>query len=100
MARRYAATTSFADAVLLILTAVSAVAIGVEFAIQIGSAASIVWYVLHASRLKTQELVVDPERVVRARISSDPPAKNVAIYDIEGELFFGAAPTSWDRGGR
>lgn len=89
---RYAATASFADAVLLILTAVSAVAIGVEFAILIGSAASIFWYILHASRLKTQELVVDPERVVRARISSDPPAKDVAIYDIEGEFFFGAAP--------
>lgn len=89
---RYTATASRADAVLLILTAVSALVIGIEFAILVGAAASIVWYLLHASRLKTQELVVDADQVVRARISSDQPTGDVAIYDIEGELFFGAAP--------
>jgi len=66
--------------------------IGVEYAILIGSYASIVWYLLHASRLKTQELVVAPEKVVRARVENDPPASEIAIYDIEGDLFFGSAP--------
>lgn len=89
---RYTATASKADAVLLALTALSAVIIGVDFAILIGAAASIVWYLLHASRLKTQELVVDSQQVVRARIASDPPAGEVVIYDLEGEFFFGAAP--------
>ncbi|TBW35515.1 SulP family inorganic anion transporter [Siculibacillus lacustris] len=89
---RYTATASGADAVLLALTALSAVIIGVDFAILIGAAASIVWYLLHASRLKTQELVVDPQQVVRARIPSDPPAREVVIHDLEGDLFFGAAP--------
>lgn len=89
---RYAAIASKADAVLLILTAVAALVIGIEFAILIGAALSIVWYLLHASRLKTQELVVDADQVVRVRIPSDTPAKDVAIYDIEGDLFFGAAP--------
>jgi SulP family sulfate permease len=89
---RYTATASVADTVLLVGTALSAVFIGVEYAILIGSTASILWYLLHASRLNTQELVVAPEKVVRARIPSDPPAQDVAIYDIEGDLFFGSAP--------
>jgi SulP family sulfate permease len=89
---RYTATASYADLALLVGTALSAVLIGVEYAILIGSSASIVWYLLHSSRLKTQELVVTPEKVVRARIESDPPARDIAIYDIEGDLFFGSAP--------
>jgi SulP family sulfate permease len=89
---RYTATASYADLVLLVGTALSAVFIGVEYAILIGSSASIIWYLLHASRLKTQELVVAPEKVVRARIESDPQASDIAIYDIEGDLFFGSAP--------
>lgn len=89
---RYTATASLADALLLGATALSAVFVGVEYAILIGAAASIVWYLLHASRLKTQELVVAPDHVVRARIASDPAARDIAIYDFEGEFFFGAAP--------
>ena len=89
---RYTAVASLADLVLLVGTALSAVFIGVEYAILIGSTASIIWYLLHASRLKTQELVVSPEKVVRARIAADPPARDVAIYDFEGDLFFGSAP--------
>lgn len=89
---RYTATASYADLALLVGTAFSAIFIGVEYAILIGSCASIVWYLLHASRLKTQELVVAPEKVVRARVENDPPASEIAIYDIEGDLFFGSAP--------
>jgi SulP family sulfate permease len=87
----YTATASLPDALLLGATALAAIFIGVEYAILIGSAASIIWYLLHASRLKTQELVVSPEQVVRARIGSDPPSRDIAIYDFEGEFFFGAA---------
>jgi sulfate permease, SulP family len=89
---RYTATASVPDAALLAVSAFAAVFIGVEYAILIGSTASILWYLLHASRLKVQELVIAPEQVVRARIPADPPAKDVAIYDFEGDLFFGAAP--------
>jgi sulfate permease, SulP family len=89
---RYTATASRADAILLVTTALAAVFIEVEFAILIGSTVSIIWYILRASQLKVQELVVSPEQVVRARIASDPPTGDVLIYDIEGEFFFGAAP--------
>jgi SulP family sulfate permease len=85
-------TASVPDAALLATSALAAIFVGVEYAILIGSTASILWYLLHASKLKVQELVVAPEQVVRARIATDPPARDVAIYDFEGDFFFGAAP--------
>jgi SulP family sulfate permease len=89
---RYILRGSRYDAVLLLTTAIAALAIGVEYAILIGVALSVIWYVPRAARLKATELVVTPERVVRARIASDPPSRDVLIFDLEGELFFGAAP--------
>jgi SulP family sulfate permease len=89
---RYILRGSRYDAVLLMATAFSAIAINIEFAILIGAAVSIAWYVTRASKLKFAELIVTPERVARARISSDPESQGVLIYDFEGELFFGAAP--------
>jgi sulfate permease, SulP family len=89
---RYILRGSRYDAILLIATAFSAIAINIEFAILIGAAVSIAWYVTRASKLKAAELIVTPERVVRARVASDPESHGVLIYDIEGELFFGAAP--------
>jgi len=89
---RYTLAASHYDAILLLVTTASALAIGVEFAILIGATLSIVWYVLRAAKLKALELVVDDDRVVRARIASDPPSHDVLIYDFEGDLFFGAAP--------
>lgn len=89
---RYILRGSRYDTVLLMATAFSAIAINIEFAILIGAAVSIAWYVTRASKLKFAELIVTPERVARARISSDPESQGVLIYDFEGELFFGAAP--------
>ena len=89
---RYILRGSRYDTVLLMATAFSAIAINIEFAILIGAAVSIAWYVTRASKLKFAELIVTPERVARARISSDSESQGVLIYDFEGELFFGAAP--------
>ena len=88
---RYILKGSRYDAVLAVATAFSAVAVNIEFAILIGSAISFAWYVGKASKLRAEELVVTPERVVRTRVPSDPPSQGVLIYDFEGELFFGAA---------
>jgi SulP family sulfate permease len=49
-------------------------------------------FVPRAAKLKIHELIVTDERIVRERVATDPPAQSVAIYDLEGELFFGAAP--------
>jgi len=89
---RYVARTSVYDSVLLWMTAVSAVALDIEYAVLIGTALSMAWYVTRASKLEDSELIVTPERVVRPRVDSDPVNEGVLIYDLEGELFFAAAP--------
>jgi SulP family sulfate permease len=89
---RYIVRGSGYDAFLLIATAIAAVFIGIEFAILIGVVLSVLLYLPRAGRLKATELVVSPERVVRERRSGDPPNRDVLIIDLEGEIFFAAAP--------
>jgi len=89
---RYALRASNYDAGLVLITAFSAVFVSVEFSILIGVALSILLFVPRAARLKASELVVSPERVVRDRVPADPPCTAMILYDLEGELFFGAAP--------
>jgi SulP family sulfate permease len=62
---RYILRGSRYDAVLLVATAFSAIAINIEFAILIGAAVSIAWYVTRASKLKAAELIVTPSPPIR-----------------------------------
>jgi SulP family sulfate permease len=80
------------DAVLVGVTAFSAIFVSVEFSILIGVAFSIVLFIPRAARLNATELVVGLDRVIRRRLPGDARCSAVAIHDIEGELFFGAAP--------
>jgi SulP family sulfate permease len=88
----YAFRASWFDALLVLITALSAIFISVDESILIGVAVSIIIFVPRASKMTIRELVVTPERMVRERQPQDTPANAVLIYDIEGELFFGAAP--------
>jgi len=88
----YAIRASRYDAYLVSITCFSSIFISVEFSILIGVAVSILLFVPRASRLRGSELVVTRERVVRERVPDDPPCKDVIIYDLEGEVFFGSAP--------
>jgi SulP family sulfate permease len=74
------------------VTAFSAVFISVEFSILIGVVLSILMFVPRAALLRWSELFVSGERVVRNRLPDDPPCTAMLLYDLEGELFFGAAP--------
>jgi SulP family sulfate permease len=87
----YALRASRFDAALVVATAVSAVFVSVEWSILIGVALSIVMFVPRAARLKATELLVGGGRVVRARQGDEAPCRWVTTYDLEGELFFGAA---------
>jgi SulP family sulfate permease len=80
------------DAALVLVTAFSAVFISVEFSILIGVALSILMFVPRAALLRWTELVVSSDRVVRERLPEDRPCTAMVLYDLEGELFFGAAP--------
>jgi sulfate permease, SulP family len=89
---RYISRASGYDALLMAATWIATLAVGVEFSIMLGVLVSALLFIPRASKLKIGELVVTEERVVRERVPSDPPTESVAIYDLEGELFFGAAP--------
>jgi sulfate permease, SulP family len=89
---RYIVRASTYDAVLMGATALATLVVGVEFSILLGVLVSALLFIPRASKLKIRELVVTDERVVRERVASDGPARSVAIFDLEGELFFGAAP--------
>src|ERR1700685_721520 len=88
----YAMRASRYDAGLVLITALSAVFISVEFSILIGVVLSILLFVPRAALLRWDELVLSSERVVRERLPQDPPCTAMLLYDLEGELFFGAAP--------
>jgi SulP family sulfate permease len=48
-------------------------------------------FVPRAARLVIRELIVTPERVLRVRLAGEPRDPSLLIFDLEGELFFGAA---------
>ena len=88
----YTIRASRQDAAVLLITIVTAFAFGLDVAILVGVALSVLLYVSRASQLKCVELVVDRDGAVRERGTADPSAEKFALYDLEGELFFGAAP--------
>jgi SulP family sulfate permease len=88
----YTIRASRQDAVVLVITIASALAFGLDMAILVGVALSIVLYVSRAASLKCVELLVDRDGVVRERQPGDPQTAGFLLYDLEGELFFGAAP--------
>jgi SulP family sulfate permease len=88
----YAMRASRYDAILVLITAFSAIFISVEFSILIGVALSIVMFIPRAALLRWTEMTVSENRVVRERIATDPPCSALLLFSLEGELFFGAAP--------
>jgi SulP family sulfate permease len=88
----YVTRASGFDRALVLATAFTALFISVEDSILVGVGLSIILFVPRAARPGLRELIVSPERVVRARLPGDSRAASLLIYDLEGELFFGAAP--------
>jgi SulP family sulfate permease len=88
----YAIRASSFDAVLVLVTAFSAIFISVEDSILIGAALSIILFLPRASKLWLRELIVTGEGVVRERLPGEDRSPSLVIYDLEGDLFFGAVP--------
>jgi SulP family sulfate permease len=88
----YTLRASRQDAMVLILTVLSAFAFGLDAAIMVGVGLSVILFIPRAAKLRVVELVVGSKGAVRERFSSDPATSGFIIYDLEGELFFGAAP--------
>lgn len=80
------------DRILVIATAVSAVAISIEFCVLIGVFLSFALAVPRAGRMRVTEFVVADDGDVHERIEGDEPDERVLIFGLEGELFFGSGP--------
>jgi len=80
------------DAWILIITALSAVIISVEFCILISITLSFALYIPKAAQITISELAVTDDRVIRELKASDVRCQYIRIYNLEGELFFGSAP--------
>jgi SulP family sulfate permease len=80
------------DAGVVLVTALSAVFISVEFCIIIGVFLSFVLYVPRAAQVRLVRLTRISERGARESIPGDPTCGRMLLFDLEGELFFGAEP--------
>ena len=81
------------DAGIVVATALAAVFISVEFCILIGVLLSFVLYVPRAAGAHMTEFVLTPQGIVRERTPQDPACDRILLYNLEGELFFGSAPS-------
>jgi SulP family sulfate permease len=88
----YALRARWYDAALVITTAIVAIVYDVEYAILIGVALSLALFVNRAAKVHVRELIVASPGVVRERVGEDRSASDLLIFDLEGELFFGASP--------
>jgi SulP family sulfate permease len=79
------------DLVIVAVTAVSAVAISVEFCVLIGIFMSFLLAVPRVGQMLLTEFVVSPEGIVHERLAGDEPCARILIFGLEGEMFFGAA---------
>lgn len=79
------------DRVIVIATAVSAVAISVEFCVLIGVFLSFALAVPRAGRMLVTEFVVNKEDgLIHERLPEDEIESRVLVFGLEGELFFGS----------
>jgi sulfate permease, SulP family len=80
------------DAVIVAVTALSAIAISVEFCVLIGVFLSFLLAVPRAGRMQLTEFVVTPEGVIHERLDEDDVVcGRILIFGLEGEMFFGSA---------
>lgn len=87
---RYHMRVSRFDATIVLATAISAVAISIEFCVLIGTVLSFALTVPRAGNLRLTQFVVDPQGHVHERLPEDHPCPRIQIYSFEGEFCFAA----------
>lgn len=80
------------DAWILVVTALSAILVSVEFCILIGVVLSFALYIPKAAKISSTELTISQGKVVREIKPGEKRCEWIRIYNFEGELFFGSAP--------
>jgi SulP family sulfate permease len=89
---RYTFRASTFDVGLVLITVFTAIFIDIEYSILTGVALSVLLFVPRAAKMKGAELVVSDEGIVCERVASDSLCTSIILFDLEGEIFFGAAP--------
>jgi SulP family sulfate permease len=79
------------DAVIVLATAIAAVAVSVEFCILIGTFVSFLIYLPRAAKVESAELILASDGVIRERLPAEPNCSRLLLHSIEGELFFGSS---------
>jgi SulP family sulfate permease len=93
-ALRYHARATRFDAVIIIVTALSAVLISVEFCVLIGVFMSFLLVVPRSANVLFTEFVLDEDGIIEERDEDDQRVcDRIQIYGLEGELYFGAVPS-------
>jgi SulP family sulfate permease len=93
-ALRYHARATRFDAVIIIVTALSAVLISVEFCVLIGVFMSFLLVVPRSANVLFTEFVLDEDGIIEEREEDDQRVcDRIQIYGLEGELYFGAVPS-------
>lgn len=88
---RHARATRF-DAVIVAITALSAIAVSVEFCVLIGVFLSFLLVVPRIGTMHLSEFVVAPEGHVHERLPHDEVVcPGILIFGFEGEMFFGSS---------
>lgn len=90
---RYHCRATRFDTAIVVATALSAVLVSVEFCILVGTVLSFLMYVPRAAGVEMDELIIDEHHRIRERGPIEPPCSRLRIFNFEGELFFGSAPT-------
>jgi SulP family sulfate permease len=80
------------DALIVLATALAAVFISVEFCILIGVFLSFALYIPRAARVQMTELSLTGDRGVQEYVPGDWSCGRMLLFNLEGELFFGATP--------
>lgn len=88
---RYHVRVSRFDAAIVVMTAVAAFAISIEFCVLIGVVLSFMLTVPRTGNMLLTEFVESDADHVRERLPDDEPAKDVLVFGLEGEMFFGAS---------
>jgi SulP family sulfate permease len=78
------------DAAIVAVTAISAVAISIEFCVLIGVFMSFVLTVPRAGRMLLTEFSIAAGGGVHERLPEDTRCQHILIFGLEGEMFFGA----------
>ncbi len=87
---RYHMRASRFDAAIVAVTAVSAVAISIEFCVLIGVFMSFMLAVPRTGQMLLTEFVVAPNGLIHERLASDRACDRLLIFGLEGEMYFGS----------